>query len=186
MVEPRFLDKGAATSAMRDTARAVTAALARHNIPHLVAGSLVVQEYGYPGVTLDVDIIVPDVLQAAKIATTDSTRHWARAAGVPTRLQDTRHGVIIDLRPAGKVLQTGCKVPFPNPTVVSDQLKFVMLEQLISLKLDSWSISPVRRLADKAHVVELMIRRELPRDLGIHLAVRDIYLETWDALQVEK
>jgi len=61
----------------------------------------------------------------------------------------------------------------------------VTLEQLIALKLDSWSGSPARRLKDKAGVIELMKVLELPRDLKIVEAVRGLYVETWDALQAD-
>jgi hypothetical protein len=60
------------------------------------------------------------------------------------------------------------------------------LEELISLKLDSWANSPLRRLRDKTDVVELILRRKLPRGLAVLAAVRDMYLETWNALQAEK
>jgi hypothetical protein len=59
------------------------------------------------------------------------------------------------------------------------------LEQLLSLKLDSSAHSPLRRLRDKTDVVELILRRKLPRDLAVAPAVRLLYLETWDALQAE-
>jgi hypothetical protein len=70
------------------------ATLAAHDIPHLIVGGVAVQELGYPRVTIDVDIVVPDV-------------------------------------------------------------------------------------------VELILRRKLPRDLPVAQAVRPLYLETWDALQAE-
>jgi hypothetical protein len=93
---------------------------------------------------------------------------------------------MVDLLPAGKVLQRGCKVPFPQPGKVAEQLQIVSLEELISLKLDSWANNPTRRLKDKADVVELIKYRKLPRDLAVNPAVRAHYLETWDALQAEK
>ena len=34
--------------------------LADHLIPHLIVGGIAVQEYGYPRVTIDVDLVVPD------------------------------------------------------------------------------------------------------------------------------
>jgi hypothetical protein len=57
---------------------------------------------------------------------------------------------------------------------------------LISLKLDSWANNPIRRLKDKADVVELIQARQLPRDLNVADPVRQHYLETWEALQAEK
>jgi hypothetical protein len=94
--------------------------------------------------------------------------------------------VFIDLLPAGKVVKHGCKIPFPEPTKVGEKLQIVPLEELLALKLDSWAGSPLRRLKDKADVVELITRRKLPRDLAVNPAVRTHYLETWDALQAEK
>jgi hypothetical protein len=184
--EALFLREATGTSAVAESARAVAAALARFDIAHLVAGGLAVQEHGYPRVTIDVDIIVPDVLEAAEFGTADVTGHLARVPEVQDRLRDTRTGVIIDLLPAGQVLKAGCKVPFPAPTTASDHLQFVTLEELISLKLDSWANSPLRRLRDKTDVVELILRRKLPRGLGVLAVVRGLYLETWDALQAEK
>jgi hypothetical protein len=60
------------------------------------------------------------------------------------------------------------------------------LEQLLSLKLDSWNNSPNRRLKDKSDVVELILRRKLSRDFAVAPVVRSLYTETWDALQNEK
>jgi hypothetical protein len=184
--EAFFLREATGTSAVAETARAVAAALARYDIGHLIAGGLAVQEHGYPRVTIDVDIIVPDVLEAAEIGTADLSGHLARVPEVQDRLRDKRSGVIVDLLPAGQVLKAGCKVPFPAPTTASDHLQFVTLEELISLKLDSWANSPLRRLRDKTDVVELILRRKLPRGLAVLAAVRDNYLDTWDAIQAEK
>jgi len=77
-------------------------------------------------------------------------------------------------------------VPFPEPREVGDEPRFVTLERLISLKLDSWSNSPTRRLKDKADVIELIKALHLPRDLAVDDAVRPLYGETWDALAAEK
>ena len=91
----------------------------------------------------------------------------------------------VDLLPAGKVVKRGCKVPFPHPTNATETLQIVKLEELLSLKLDSSAHSPLRRLRDKTDVVELILRRQLPRELPVAPAVRPLYLETWDALQAE-
>ena len=64
-------------------------------------------------------------------------------------------------------------------------MQIVSLEDLLSLKLDSSAHSPLRRLRDKTDVVELILRRKLPRDLPVAQAVRPLYLKTWDALQAE-
>ena len=51
--------------------------------------------------------------------------------------------------------------------------------------MDSAAHSPLRRLRDKADVVELILRRKPPRDLPVAPAVRSLHRETWDALQAE-
>ncbi len=143
------------------------------------------QEHGYPRVTLDVDVVVPDVLDAIELLTADLSGPFARVPGCEDRLTDQRNQVKIDLLPAGKVLKSGCRVPFPFPTNVTDIPQVVGLADLISLKLDSWVNSPLRRLRDKTDVVELITRRQLPREFPVASVVRDLYLETWDGLQAE-
>ena len=81
--------------------------------------------------------------------------------------------------------RTAVEVPFPRPTQAAERLQLVSLEDLISLKLDSWAGSPLRRLRDKSDVVELILRRKLPRALEVKAVVRRLYEETWDALQAE-
>ena len=174
------------TSGLLESARAAVAVLAEHDIPHLIVGGLAVQEHGYPRVTIDVDIVVPDVLEAVEFLTANLSGPFFRVPEIQDRVEDRRNGVEIDLLPAGKVVKRGCKVPFPQPDKVAEQFQIVPLEELLSLKLDSWNNSPTRRLKDKADVVELITRRKLPRDLAINPAVRALYTETWDALKAEK
>jgi len=181
-----ILRENTGTSGLVESARAAVATLADHDIPHLIVGGLAVQEHGYPRVTIDVDIVVPDVLEAVEWLTASLTGPFYRVPEVVDSVEDRRNGVHIDLLPAGKVLKHGCKVPFPQPGKVAEQFQIVSLEDLISLKLDSWAGSPARRLKDKADVNELILRRKLPRDLAVNPAVRALYTETWDALLSEK
>jgi len=181
-----ILRENTGTSGIVETARTVAAVLADHDMPHLIVGGLAVQEHGYPRVTIDVDIVVPDVLEAVEFLTANLTGPFYRVPGAQDRVEDRRNGVKVDLLPAGKVLQRGCKVPFPHPAKAADQIQIVSLEELISLKLDSWAGSPVRRHKDKSDVIELIKYRHLSRDLAVNPAVRAHYLETWDALQAEK
>jgi hypothetical protein len=181
-----LLRENTGTTGLEQTARTAAETLAHFDIPHLIVGGLAVQEYGYPRVTLDVDIVVPDVLGAAEFLTADVSGPLVRIPGHQDRVKDSRNGVIIDLLPAGRVLKRGCKVPFPEPSHATDQPQIAKLEDLISLKLDSWLNSPLRRLRDKTDVIELISRRNLPRDLAVAPAVRDLYREIWDALQAEK
>ena len=180
------LRENTGTSGVVQTAQAAVATLAAHDIPHLIVGGVAVQEHGYPRVTIDVDIVVPDVLEAVEFLTADLSGPFTRVKGCEDRVEDRRNGVMVDLLPAGRVLQRGCKVPFPQPGKVAEQLQIISLEELISLKLDSWAGNPIRRLKDKADVVELIKYRKLPRDLAVNPAVHAHYLETWDALKNEK
>ena len=181
-----ILREATGTSGVLESARTAAATLAHYDIPHLIVGGLAVQEHGYARVTIDVDIVVPDVLEAVEFLTASVTGPFFRVPGVQDRVEDRRNGVKIDLLPGGQVLKSGCKVPFPEPSKVAEQPQFISLEQLISLKLDSWSGSPVRRHKDKTDVIELIKSSKLPRDLAIAPAVRALYIETWDALQAEK
>ena len=173
------------TSGLEETVRAAVSVLADHHIPHLIAGGLAVQEHGYFRVTLDADIIVPDVLDAAEALTADLSGPFLREPGIQDTLRDRRNGVQINLLPAGRVLKAGCKVPFPPPVEVTDTPRFVSLAKLISLKLDSWSGSPTRRHKDKSDVIELIKTLQLPRHLAVDDPVRPAYVATWDALAAE-
>ena len=119
------------------------------------------------------------------LLTTDLSGPFAPIPGQQDTVKDTRNGVLINLLPAGRVLKQGCRVPFQTPKEMSEQPLFVSLEQLVSLKLDSWLNSPNRRLKDKADVVELIKALHLPRELPVDDAVRSLYLESWDALAAE-
>jgi hypothetical protein len=180
-----LLRENTGTTGLEQTARAAAEALANFHIPHLIVGGLAVQEHGYPRLTLDVDIVVPDILEALEFLTADVTGPFARVPNSQDELIDRRNQVKVDLLPAGKVLKQGCEVPFPQPSKVTERPQIVGLEDLISLKLDSWSHSPLRRLKDKTDVVELIERRSLPRDLAVAAVVRKDYVEIWDALKAE-
>lgn len=173
------------TSHVAETLRRAVEILAHWDVPHWVVGGLAVQEHGYYRVTIDVDLVVPDVLEAYEFLTADLTGPFERVPDQPGRLRDRTNGVLLDLLPAQRVLRAGCHVPFPAAEEVSEHPRFITIEQLISLKLDSWMGSPARRIKDKADVTELIFASALPRDLNVHLAVRKAYEELWDALQRE-
>ena len=181
-----ILRENTGTSGVVESARAAVEVLADHDIPHLIVGGIAVQEHGYPRTTIDVDIVVPDVLEAVEWLTASLTGPFYRVPEVQDRVEDRRNGVFIDLLPGGRVLKRGCKVPFPEPKKVTEKLQIISLKGLISLKLDSCATSPLRRHKDKTDVIELILRRKLPRDLAVNPVVRALYVETWDALQAEK
>jgi hypothetical protein len=178
-----LLRENTGTTGVEQTARTAIGILAHWGIPHLVVGGLAVQEHGYERVTVDVDLVVPDVAEAVEYLTSDLTGPFKRLA--EDRVEDRRNGVKVDLLPAGYVLQDGCKVPFPQPGEVSDLPQIATIEQLISLKLDSFTGSPLRRHKDKTDVIELVQRAQLPRDLAVALPVRNLYLEIWDGLKAD-
>jgi len=180
-----LLRENTGTTGLEQTARTAAATLAHYDIPHLIVGGLAVQEHGYPRVTLDVDIVVPDVLEAVEFLTADVSGPFVRVPDCDDRLVDRRNQVKIDLLPAGKVVKRGCQVPFPVPQTVAERPQIIGLAELISLKLDSWANSPSRRLQDKTDVIQLISRRNLPRDLSVAPAIQGVYLETWDALKAE-
>ena len=64
-----ILRENTGTSGIVESARAAVSTLAEHDIPHLIVGGLAVQEHGYPRATIDVDIVVPDVLEAVEFLT---------------------------------------------------------------------------------------------------------------------
>ncbi len=181
-----ILRENTGTSGLEQTLRSAVEILAHHGVSHLVVGGLAVQEHGYFRVTIDCDLVVPDVLDAAELLTADLSGPFSRVPGCEDTVKDKRNGVLINLLPAGRVLKTGCKVPFPDPPEVWDHPRFVSLEKLISLKLDSWNNSPTRRHKDKTDVIELIKASHLARELGVDEAVRALYFETWDALAAEK
>lgn len=166
-------------------ARALAETLAHWNIPHLIVGGLAVQEHGYPRFTVDVDIVVPDVLEAVEFLTADLSGPFRRVPGVADRIVDTRFGVKVDVLPAGAVLRAGCQVPFPVPQEVSETPRLVSLPDLVSLKLDSYRVNPLNRAKDFADVVELIKWKKLPRDLPVAAPVRELYLQTWNGLAEE-
>ena len=178
------LRKNTGTTGVEVTARTAVGVLALWNTPHLIAGGLAVQEHGYERVTTNVDIVVPDVAEAIEFLTAaDLSSPFKRLAD--NCVEDKCNGVKVDLLPAGYVLKDGCKVPFPQPRAVSDSPQVVTVEELISLKLDSFCGSPLKRLRDKADDVELIQRAHLPRDLAVAPPVRALYLETWDGLKAD-
>lgn len=180
-----LLRENTGTTGLVDTLRRAVAVLADNDIPHLVVGGIAVQEHGYYRVTLDVNLVVPDILEAVEFLTADLAGPFVRVPGRETRVRDSRNGVFVDLLPAGHVLKEGCRVPFPQPGKVSALPVLATLPEIISLKLDSWAGSPSRRLKDKADVIELIKERVLPRDLPVRPTIKILYEETWDALQAD-
>ncbi len=168
-------------SQIAQTARETSELLARNGIPNLLAGGLAVQLHGYPRFTEDVDLIVPDVEAAHQLL---MTRGFSQSLVKLLAVIHPHFDVTVDLLPAGKCLDQRCKVPFPAPDS-NLVMHPVTLEQLISLKLDSWLIYPVRRDQDKVDVRKLIENNGLPRDLVIDPAMQATYQALWDELSAE-
>jgi len=128
-----ILREGTGTSGVLEAARTAAGLLAEHEIPHLIVGGIAVQEHGYPRVTIDVDIVVPEVLEAVELLTASLTGPLYRVPEAGDRVEDRRTHTCIDLLPAGGVMKRGCKVPFPKPTKATSDLQIATLEELISL-----------------------------------------------------
>jgi hypothetical protein len=180
-----ILRENTGTSGLERTLRSAVSVLADHGIPHWVVGGLAVQEHGYFRTTLDVDLVVPDVLDAAELLTADLSGPFVRHRQHQDTVVDKRNGALINFLPAGQVIRRGCRVPFPDALEVCEEPRFVSLEKLLSLKLDSWSNNPNYRHKDKTDVIELIKELRLPRDLPVDESVRRLYVETWDALVAE-
>src|SRR6266446_1141357 len=95
------LRENTGTAGVVQTARAAAATLAHYDIPHLIVGGLAVQEHGYPRVTIDVDIVVPDVLEAVEFLTANLSGPFIRVPDCADRIEDRRSHTFIDLLPAG-------------------------------------------------------------------------------------
>ncbi len=72
-------------------------------------------ERGYFRVTIDCDIVMPDVVHVVELLTADLSGPFDRVAGCEGTVKDKRNSVLIKLLPAGRVLKAGCKVSFPFP-----------------------------------------------------------------------
>jgi hypothetical protein len=112
-----ILRENTGTSGLVGSARDAVAVLAEHDIPHLIVGGLAVQEHGYPRLTVDVDIVVPVVLEAVEFLTASLTGPFYRVPKVQDRVEDRRNGVLIDLLQRGKSCGADAKCHFRDPAM---------------------------------------------------------------------
>ena len=147
----------------------------------MVTGGLAVQIHGYPALTTDVDLIVPDLEAARELLIHSGYRAAIR---VPLGVIDPETKVRVDILPGGKSLTPRCPVNYPMPVEMG--YHYVSLPDLISLKLGSYISNPARRGKDRTAVEELIMRTSLSRNLsGLNPAVQDVYYQLWDAIQAE-
>jgi hypothetical protein len=83
-----YLRETAGTSGLEQTLRSAVAILAHYEIPHLVVGGLAVQEHGYFRVTIDADLVVPDVQEAVLMVTADLSGPFVPYRGNGTYLAE--------------------------------------------------------------------------------------------------
>ena len=179
VIEAQFLREATGTTALTRTLRKVVALLAREGIPHLVCGGLAVQENGYPRMTVDVDLIVPDVGVTRDYL---SLHGFAEIAGNRMTVKDCETRVDVDLLPGGRS-DGPTLVSFPMPTEISAEPQWLSLEALISNKLGIYYAAPRGQTRHLADVEELIKRVKPVRDLPVDPAVKDHYLKLWDGLQ---
>ncbi len=178
--EAEFLREASGSTPIKQTLLKALKVLKLFNIPHYVCGGFAVQEHGYARMTVDVDIIVPDVQTARERLAMNGFRENAGSAMTVT---DRETKVEIDVLPGGGKVGPG-PLPFPMPSQVSEQPQILTLTDLISMKLSSWMGSPIDRARDYSDVVELVKKNRPPRDLAVDPKVRDQYRAIWDGLNV--
>ena len=178
-LKSQLLRKASGTTGLDTTLRRAVKALAAFGIPHYVCGGFAVQEHGYARMTIDVDIIVPNVADAMFRL---QRAGFKQNQGSNMTLTDPKTHVEIDLMPGGGSVGPG-PISLPMPTRVSEEPVILSLEELLSIKLSSYVGSGVKRMKDAADVVELIKINSLPRNYPMGSAVKDTYQNLWDGLQ---
>lgn len=176
------LQESTGTTGIAKTINNVAHELTRGEIPHLIAGGAAVQRYGYPRMTVDVDVIVPSVETAKDYL---SIHGFAEKPGSSMTVVDRETKVDVDLMPAGKNFTASSKVPLPTPAKISREPQYISLPDLISIKLDSWLQNRERRAKDMADVAELIQRLDLPRAFKAHPETQAEYLRIWDEINAD-
>ncbi len=177
-----FLRESSGSTNIKATLLKALKVLKLFNIPHYVCGGFAVQEHGFPRLTVDVDIIVPDVQFAREKL---SMNGFKANPGYKMTVTDRDTKVEIDVLPGGGKVGPG-PVTFPMPTKVSNKPQILTLAELISLKLSSYMGSPFDRARDYGDVAELIKANHPSRPLNIDPRVREEYQKVWDGLHNKK
>jgi hypothetical protein len=176
-LKAEFLRRATGTTALTRTLGKAVGVLAEWGIPHYVCGGFAVQEHGYPRMTIDVDIIVPNPGQAVWRLQQSGLFRKNQGSGMTVTDRETR--VPVDLLQGGSTVSKGGAFALPMPTEVSGRPVLLTLEDLVSTKLSSG------RQKDLADVVELIKLNRLPRGYGVDASVRDRYLEAYRLAEEE-
>jgi hypothetical protein len=173
----KFLRRMTATDHLEDTLKKAVSVLAQWDIPHYVCGGLCVQERGYPRLTVDVDLVVPNV--QLTVWRLQQSGLFRAVPGTYSKVKDKETGVEIDLLWGGSTKSTG-HISAPMPTTVSDEPTYLGLNELIEMKLSAG------RAKDVADVVELIKANNPPRNYDIDLSMLDAYQRAWDTAAREQ
>lgn len=165
---------------VHQTMHRIVAALEREGIPYVVLGTMALNAHGYVRVTTNVDFLV----------TPEGLAEIQRVFAITGKsMQDAETGVKVKFITTGQYPGDGLPKPvrFPDPAEVSidhEGYKVISLPKLIELKLAS-GLATAARLRDLADVQDLIIKLDLPRELGEQLdpSVRDGYERLWGNAQ---
>jgi len=166
--EAEFLRESSGSNIEKTLIKAVKV-LALFQVPHYVCGGFAVQEHGYRRLTVDVDIIVPDVDFAREKLCMNGFRE---NVGSKTTVTDKDVNVEVSLLPGGSEL----------PMQVSDKQQIQPLQSLISSELSTYMDRGIKRAQDYADVVELIQANSLPLEFAVPPGVLELYQQKWDAL----
>ena len=174
-----------------ETMRQLAERLEREGIPYAVIGGMALAAHGFVRMTLDVDILLtPDglLLFREKLLGRGYILDFPDAE---KSFRDTETKVKIEIITSGEFPGDGLPKPveFPNPegqTIETDNVRVILLEKLIELKLAS-GLSATHRMRDLADVQDLIIGLKLPLNFMDKLdkSVRPEYQKIWEAANKE-
>jgi hypothetical protein len=177
----KFLRKVTGTTDITKTLKKAVETLANGNIPSIVVGGVAVQEYGYLRMTVNVDLIVPNVKEARDYL---SIRGFKPNPGSNMTVTDRDTKIEVNLLLGGGSVGPG-PLKLPIPKKVSRQPHILELNSLIAIKLSSYIGNKFNRAKDLADVVELTKINKLSKALKLPKEVQSTYLEIWEGLQNE-
>jgi hypothetical protein len=172
---------------VHQTMRRIAARLNAEGVDYAIIGGMALSLHGYARVTEDVDLLITPAGLERIHERLVGRGYVTPFAGARKALRDTETGIKVEFITSGEYPGDGKPKPvsFPEPRSVAvdiGDLSVIALPKLIELKLASGLTAP-HRLRDLADVQDLILRLELPRDLGEQLdpSVRDEFYRMWDA-----
>ena len=170
-----------------ETMRRLAQRLEAEGIPYAVIGGMALAAHGYVRMTLDVDILLTPEGLARFREKLVGRGYVADFPDAAKSFRDSETNVKVEIIAAGEFPGDGLPKPvsFPEPegkTVEEDNVRVIILEKLIELKLAS-GLSATHRMRDLADVQDLIIALNLPLELKDKLdeSVRPEYQRIWQA-----